>query len=203
MSLRIYTQPTEELVTLADARLHLRLDGDGSSSDGHPDDTLIDAMVGGAREWAESYLYRSICEKTYELTLDAFPADEIELLMPPIQSVTSVQYVDTAGALQTMAANAYVLDKKTEPGWLFPADGTAWPETDDVVNAVTIRYVAGYSLPSDSGQTYPLPKSIRAGVLLLLHDLYENRGNSAEKSQGEVPFAAQMVMGFNRLGMGV
>lgn len=207
MSLRIYTEPTEEIVSIEDARLHLRLDGEGSSN-GHPDDTLIDAMLGAAREWAELYLARSIAQKTYELALDSFPSDEIELLMPPIQSITSVQYVDTAGALQTLAADQYSLDKKTEPGWLFPADGTEWPETAEVVNAVTIRYVAGYSPPNDSEQAYPLPKSLRAGVLLLLHDLYENRGNAGDKvinagASTEVPFAAQMVMGFKRLGMGV
>ena len=202
MSLRISTEPTEEPVTLAEAKLHLRIDEIGSSSDGHPDDSLVSVMTTAARDWAEHFLRRSLVTKTYELTLDEF-ADEIELPMPPVQSVVSVQYVDEAGDTQTLSSALYSLDKRTEPGYLLPAAGSFWPKTADQVNAVTIRYVAGYSGPAEDPQAYPLPRSLRAGVLLLLHDLYENRGNAADKPMPEVPLAAERVMQFYRLGGGV
>jgi hypothetical protein len=78
MSLRISTEPTEEPVTLAEAKLHLRIDEIGSSSDGHPDDSLVSVMTTAARDWAEHFLRRSLVTKTYELTLDEF-ADEIRV----------------------------------------------------------------------------------------------------------------------------
>jgi len=61
-----------EPITLAQARLHLKLDTSGSPPS-HPDDTLVTALIAASRESAEKYTGLAIANQTYTLTLDRFP----------------------------------------------------------------------------------------------------------------------------------
>lgn len=137
MTLKLIQQPAIEPVTLAEAKLGARIDG-----------TEFDAVVPGfittARRFAEQQLNRSIITQTWERVLDAFPGDEIELGWPAVQGIVSLSYVDTTGATVNLDPSLYVLDAETLPGWVLPADGTSWPDTYDTVNAVRVRFLAGY-----------------------------------------------------------
>lgn len=149
MAFKQFSAPAVEPVTLAEAKVHLRVE--------HADeDALITALIQGAREQAEHEVGRALITQTWDLVLDAFPAAEIRLSRPPIQDVVSVTYVDAAGVTQTMDSSAYVLDSDLEPGYLLPAYGTSWPATADVANAVRVRYRCGYGA---SGAAVP------AGIL--------------------------------------
>lgn len=161
MSLIIITPPATEPVSLAEARLHLKVD----STD---DDTLITALIVAAREQAEHRTGRAMITQTLEKVLDAFPAD-IELPMPPAISITSVKYLDTSGVEQTLASDQYSLDSDSEPGWLTPAYGVTWPATYSAPNAVRVRYTAGYGAASD------VPQSIKSWMLLAIGTLYDHR----------------------------
>lgn len=137
MALKLITAPTAEPVTVAEVRAHCRIDSTA-------EDSLLATYIAAARQLCEETIGRALMPQTWEQTLDAFPAGEIKLLKTPVASVVSVVYVDANGTEQTMPSTDYVLDAETEPGWLLPADGLAWPATDDVINAVRIRFVAGY-----------------------------------------------------------
>lgn len=107
----------------------------------------------------------------WTLWLDAFP-DAIELQQPPIIAVQSVTYVDEAGALQTLDPADYVLDSAKHPGWLVCAPGKSWPATQPgAVNAVTVRYTAGYGPTAAS-----VPPSARHWVLLAIRQMFDARG---------------------------
>lgn len=136
--LKTITAPAAEPVSLAEAKLHLRVDHAA-------DDDLIEALIVSAREDAEHRIGRALVMQTLEQVLDAFP-DAIYLDMPPIQSVTSVKYLDTAGAEQTLNPSAYTADLDSAPGSIIPAYGAAWPSARDMPNAVRARYVAGYAV---------------------------------------------------------
>lgn len=161
MSLIIITPPATEPVTLAEARLHLKVD----STD---DDTLISALITAMREQAEHRTGRAFITQTLELVLDAFPAD-IELPRPPALAITSVKYYDTNGTQQTMDAALYSLDSNSEPAWLVPAYGESWPATYGIPNAVRVRYTAGYGAASD------VPSAIKAWILSGLSTMYNIR----------------------------
>lgn len=186
MGIKVITPPTAEQISLAEARLHLRLDDDGESPAAHPDDTLLAWMIPSARQYCEGWTERALATQTLELALDEFPAAEIQIPRSPIQGIVSVKYMDGDGVEQTLAASAYTLDDYQEPGWVLPAVDTTWPATQAVVNAVKIRYLAGYSLPNVV-QTHPLPSAIKAAMLLVLGALYENREQSAAVQQHELP----------------
>ena len=67
-------EPTVEPITLAEARLHLRLDTFGSPPS-HPDDSLVEAIISAARGMAENYLNHSIANREVVLQLNDFGTD--------------------------------------------------------------------------------------------------------------------------------
>ncbi len=95
---------------------------------------------------------------------------EITIPLPPLQTIDSIKYYDQAGVLQTLDPSLYLVDTVTEPCRVTPAPGTAWPSTQNRINAVEVRFTAGYD---DTGDL--LPQAIRAWMLMRIADLYENR----------------------------
>lgn len=161
------TAPTAEPVSTAEAKTHLRVD----SSD---DDTYIDTLVKAARYVCEAMTNRQLITATYELYLDGFPSDNawIYLPHPPLQSVTSIAYTDSAGDAQTLSSSTgYQTDTKGIIGHVEPARFTIWPATyADTLNTVTITYKAGYGDASTN-----VPQSAIHGIKLLVGNWYENR----------------------------
>lgn len=161
MSITLITGPATEPVTLAEAKLHLRVD----VSD---DDALITSLIVAMRTACENEIKRSLITQTWEKVMDFFP-DAIQLPMPPIQSVTSITYIDVNGALQTLPTNQYVLDKDSEPGYVVRAINVNWPVTGDYINAVRVRYVAGYVAAAN------VPETIKLWMKIRLANAYDNR----------------------------
>jgi uncharacterized phiE125 gp8 family phage protein len=197
---KVIVYPTTEPVTLAEARLHLRLDTYDSPAT-HPDDSLVTALITVAREWAEKFTGRTISRKTLELALDEFPVNCAWLLSPdptpielrggPLQSVVSLVYI-TADGQQTITD--YQLDTHSEPPRLMPAAGTSWPTAKTQLNAVRVRYEAGYDLAGDSPNLHPLPLPIKQAILLVIGHLYENRESTSVANMSTVPMGAEFLL---------
>ncbi len=158
----LVTAPAAEPLSLAEAKLHLRVDDNA-------DDALIGALITAARQHAEHDTRRALVTQTWKLALDAFPEAEVTLDHAPVSAVVSVVYTDTDGASQTLQASAYQLDAITEPCRLVPAYGSSWPATRAQLNAVSITYTCGYGAPE------AVPESIKRWMLLRIGALYENR----------------------------
>ncbi len=79
--------------------------------------------------------------------------------MSPIQSITSVEYVDTDGATQTLASSGYQFDAK---GRLSPSYGNSWPSTRSQYDAVTVTYIAGETHAGN------VPEDIKHAMLLMI-----------------------------------
>lgn len=204
--LRVVAQPTGEQITLDEAKLHLRVDSDGSSPPAHLDDPLIESLIVAAREWCENDTGRALVPQTLELTTSAWPVrgpwgigDQVSLPMGPIGSVVSVTYLDAAGVSTVLAGSGYLVDNWSEPGWIYPAVDTTWPTVQSVANAIVIRYTTGFTLPTDSPNDKPLPKSIKAAMLLIVGHLYENREQSNDLKLQNIPLAAESLLDRYRL----
>lgn len=179
MGLQLVTPPALEPVTLSQAKTHLRVDFDD-------DDAAIAMFISAARERVEDITYSRLITQTLLLTQDAFPwagyvsvwpspwqgllGNAIELLNPPVQSITQVQYVDTNNVTQTLAGSALRLDSSSKPTRLSPAPGTMWPITAPITAAVATMFVAGYGATGD----FVPPRFIEAIKLLCGH-YYLNR----------------------------
>jgi uncharacterized phiE125 gp8 family phage protein len=85
--------------------------------------------------------------------------------MPPLQEVVSVQYLDGAGALQTLSADTYKVSTHRRPGRVWLASGKSWPGTKDEREAVTITFKAGFG---DTAADVP-PNLIHAMRMLCAH----------------------------------
>jgi uncharacterized phiE125 gp8 family phage protein len=176
MTLKLIQGPAIEPVTLAEAKLAARVDGTEF-------DSMIPALITTARRNAEQQLNRSIITQTWERVLDAFPDDEIELGWPTVQGISSLSYFNTFGISVNLDPAAYVLDVETMPGWVLPADGYSWPDTYDTINAVRVRFLAGYgseaSYVPEEIKTY-----IKAHVALWLRQVEA----ASDKPLTPVPF---------------
>ena len=181
MSLKLITAATTYPVTLAEAKLHCRID----SSD---DDTLIAALITAATELAEQKTGRAIMAQTWELTHDAFP-DSFELTRTPVQSITSVKYYDANGVQQTLANTLYALDNADEFGvaYVVPVYAGDWPDTRDQINAVAVRYLAGYE------SVAAVPESIKAWIKLMVGAMYENRESEGAVQTHTLGFADRLL----------
>jgi uncharacterized phiE125 gp8 family phage protein len=209
MSIKILQQPIAEPVTLGECYDHLRIDPYLVGTDGtsHPDDELIMAYAAAARGHAERFTGLSLAVKLYELALDGFPVDkEIRLRNPPLVEVVAVEYVDPDLLVQTVPPDQYVIDNHaTEDGagWLVPAVGYSWPATANVINAVRVRYRAGYAVPGDGTDVEPLPYEARAAILLMLGQLYEHREDAMEKGLAAVPSRVHAMLRPLRVRIGM
>lgn len=163
MALKLITAATVLAVDLASAKAHLRVDV-------ADDDTLITALIGAATQAAEQITGRALMAQTWELTLDAFPS-ALELTRVPVQSITSLTYVNSAGTATVLSNTLYALDNADDFGWAYvvPVYAGAWPVTRDEINAVKLRYVAGYP------DAASVPESIKAWIKLQVGAMYENR----------------------------
>ena len=156
--------PAAPVVTLAEAKLHLRVEHDA-------EDTLIERIVAAATERAEEIQLRAFVTQTFRLGLSRFPSGRIiRLPRPPLQSVTSITYTDANGAEQTLPASDYRVDTAAVPGRVILNRSAAWPSIADEPDAVKVTYVAGYGATGPS-----VPEEQRAAVLLFVGHLYESR----------------------------
>jgi len=189
MHFKVVTAVTTEPVLLADARLHIKADSDTS------EDTLISAWITAAREIAEHYTGRALAPQTLEAALDEFPWDDdsIELPMPPVATITSVKYTDTTGVEQTISASAYALSLYGDSRQIAPTYGNEWPSTQDIPDAVRIRYVTGYGATGAGAGFAACPKAVKAAILLMVAWMNENRGSEMNPDDIQPPAAKSLL----------
>lgn len=166
MGLSLVTAPVAEPVSLAEVKAHLR--GPPSADDG-----LISGYIIAARRYAEGYIRGVLCTQTWDLKLDyGWPCldrhyrQKIELPLHPVQSVSSISYVDANGATQTLSPSLYTVHVDRPVPFIEKAYNADWPEVRSVADAVTVRFVCGYD-PSE------VPDEIRAAIMLHVESMYD------------------------------
>lgn len=185
MKYKVSTAISSEQLTVSDVKLHLRLTSDTT------EDALIAALITAARDYCEKYTGRAFATQTLVAYLDNFPAEDyIELPMPPLQSVTSVKYKNSAGTETTMTVTTqYIVDTDSDIGRIVLPYGVSWPSfTPYPFNPISITYVAGYTT---------LPRQLRQAMLLVIGSMYENRENDIALIGGQyhqTEFAAKALM---------
>lgn len=166
MGLTLITPPPDAPADLlATVKAHLKLD---PSID---EDALVGGYIAAAIRHIEATTWRALVNQTWRLALDTWPCGAVKIDKPPVQSITSVTYVDAAGANQTLASPGYQLDASRSRARLAPAPGTSWPAVQvGRINAVTIDFVAGY------GATWAaVPLDIHHALLMLVAHWHGNR----------------------------
>lgn len=151
--LRRELEPTTEPLSLAEAKLYLRVDG----SD---EDSLITDIIAAVREAAEDYLRRSLITQNWSVTYDDYAPGCTPLPNGPVQAVLDVKTINRDGLETVVSDMTYALNA---------AMTQLTFDTVPLAHQVKVSYVAGY------GDAADVPESIRQGMLMHLAALYDNR----------------------------
>jgi len=183
--LTVTSAPASEPITTANAKVHCEIP---SADTAH--DSYIAALITAAREYYERRTHRALINRTLALTLDKFPAPEpIYLPFSPVSSVTSIAYVDTDGATQTLSSSVYKLQKNMEPARIVLAFNQAWPSIRLQAESITITYIAGYGSSASS-----VPESAVHALRLLIRHWFENRMSvNIGQAVNDVPLAFEAL----------
>ena len=189
MPMQLITPPAAEPVSLAEAKLHLRVDFD-------EDDALIQALISAARQAAEMLTQRQLVTARWRMVLDSFPGCGLmgvpagqtftlpghAILIPksPLQSVVEIRYLDMAGVSQVMPSAHYTVDKACEPARITPAFGQIWPVALPQIGAVGVIFDAGY------GTASAVPEGLKSWIKLRVGSLYGHREEVATLTRGRI-----------------
>lgn len=161
--------PTEEPVTLAELKAMVRVDGTD-------EDTLITSMGMAARGYIEQMTGTGLITQTRALKCSAW-SDLGSLPVGPAQSVSSVKYLDTDGAEQTLSTSVYEVVTSGRRALIRLKASQSWPPTFTSADAIRIEAVIGYGLAA------AVPEDIKHAIKLTVAQWFDIRGDTvAERS---------------------
>jgi uncharacterized phiE125 gp8 family phage protein len=195
MALYLITPPTEDVVSLTEAKAQLRVSGS-------TDDLMIEAMILAAVNQLDpaggGWLGRALRPQTWEWRGSSFPcwydgcgyarnfhqAYWAELPYPPLLAVDSVKYDNGDGVEQSLVEDTGYrvfgvgsLGK----GRIEPVYNGSWPSSVRADHeSVRIRFTAGYE---NGSVTDTLPSPIKQAVIIMVKQLYEMSKRDAALSQ--------------------
>jgi uncharacterized phiE125 gp8 family phage protein len=155
--------PVAEVVTIATVRSQTRIDADDAANL-----TRLASLIGVAGEHLEGYCGTAMTTRTVRVRCDSF-ADFERLPFGPVQSITSISYVDSAGVDQILDPAAYEVRIDALEASIAQAFAMAWPTTR-AGSRITIIAVIGYAT---------VPRVIEQAALLLIASMFETRENEA------------------------
>lgn len=157
---KITVAATSEPLTTAEVKRRLHVDF-------ADDDADIDLLIQSARDHGQKYCNVRFASQTVELKCDGF-CDFARLPEAPVASVSSISYVDTDGATQTLATSVYELRADDLDAAIVTKYGQQWPAIQ-IGSRITVTAVVGYSAA---------PAAVKHAMLLWIADAYENRENA-------------------------
>lgn len=167
--LRTVTEATTEPVTLEEAKAHLRLTHDA-------DDTLVSALISAARETVESHTGWALADAGYLWA----PAERLSSRTPlPLWpgTVDAVSYWD-GSARTAVAAEDYRLDNARGE---LSLGSRAEVHVEFTAEALAV-----------------IPAALKAAILLIVGELYENAEATSEKSLTANPALNRLLWPYRR-----
>jgi len=165
------TEPSEEPVSIPELRDACRI-----ASKTH-DGQLGAFLVAARKAIEEGDLWRALITQTCVDRFDTF-ADAMELRWSPVQSITSIAYLDADAASQTLAATVYELGQVNGLGIVRLKYNQTWPTVLSHADVITITSVAGYG---DDAEDVPQP--IRQAIML--HALWQHTEREGNNYPGD------------------
>jgi uncharacterized phiE125 gp8 family phage protein len=138
MRIQQATYPSGTLITLAEAKLHLRVTVDN-------EDSVINDCIKSATSLVETYTNQYLQSRTFVAYLDIqeFTAfNEICIWKYPITSIESIKYLDSDGTEQTFSSANYTTDLIDCPARILPT--TIATVKLNIVNQYRVYFTAGH-----------------------------------------------------------
>lgn len=177
------SEPPVEPVTLAEAIDWTRAD-DGTAAT----DAALTMLIKSMREYAENLTRRAFVQRRLALILPCWERC-MRLQCPPLVSVESVKYYDSANVLQTLDPALYQVRTWKEPGEVAALYTAVWPATYARDDAVRVDYTAGYPLGTGSPTDYVsnLPAALKTWMHARIATLFDQRGTLMMNNMVAVP----------------
>ena len=86
------------------------------------------------------------------------------------------------------------VDAISAPARIALGYGQYWPDTQDVVNSVVVRFTAGYG-----DAAADVPENLRQAILIMTAELYEQRQQSVAQTLQQVPFTVRALLDTDRV----
>lgn len=165
----LVTPATATLLSLEQAKLHCRCQHDAEND-------LFLEWIKSAEAYCREYTQRALLNSTYRWIGCEFPRDNygvdapLDLLISPVQSITSVSYVDADGEDQELDEDEYQLEAGVIAPKLWPGVDCSWPVTQaGNVSAVTVELQAGYT------SLDLVPAQFKQAMRLIIGQWYKQR----------------------------
>lgn len=184
--------PVVDPVSLAEAKVHCRVDTDAS-------DAYIQGLVRMATHTVEELLDTSFITQTWQASYDLFPIWAIILPRMPLAAGTvTVTYRLGDGTTRTLssASGDFQVDRNVIPGRLFPNWASTWPATRGDENSVVVQYPTGYG--ADGSAVPPQAKHL---ILVLVAHLFDTRQPTTSGSATSVPYMFDTLLAASGLGV--
>lgn len=164
--LQLVTPATGLPVTVEEARSYCRIDQLAEAP-------LIRQLIVDATRFVERTINggRQIMPATYDAPIRGWWCGSLTMPRPPLQSVESITYRDSAGATQTLDPSVYeVRTYESQPGTIALAFNQFWPGSLAPVEfPIAIQFVAGYA------DAASVPGTLKRAIHLLVAHWFENR----------------------------
>jgi len=188
--LRLVTAPTESPVSLADLKMVVE------AADFTDDDAKLGLFLSGAVAYVAKQTSLVLAPSEYRVERESWWADKLEILVSPVREVVSVNYLDSNGALQTLATDKYRWLRTATGASIELLDLTGLPDVAERDDAIQIEVGAGFDIDGATGSgddaELILPRQARNAVLMLAAHWYANR-EAAGADMKEIPFGVEAL----------
>ncbi|MBX9759161.1 MAG: head-tail connector protein [Beijerinckiaceae bacterium] len=185
------TPPEVSPVSLSEAKAHLRVD---STDENTLIQILIDAATAHLDGWG-GILGRCLVNQVWKAADDDWEGEYLRLPFPNVSEV-AVTYYDASNVLQTLSPSLYALLADESGSFLRFSETFSGPALyDDREDSVQITMTAGYGAACSD-----VPAAIRAAILLMVGDLYQNREAKVEASMIVNPTVDRLLSPYRRVG---
>lgn len=190
--LTLVTGPAATPISLPEAKAHLRVDDNDS-------DVYINQCIDRAVAAVDgpNGIGRCLMSQSWLLALDRFPETEFTIPLGPVQSITSIKYLDPSGIEQTLSAGNYWPSLNKNPVTIHPGYGLAWPFYRLMPGSVKVEFIAGTTVDK-------VPADIKAALLLLVGHYFFSReavvvGDALRVN--ELPMGVEAILSRYRAGL--
>lgn len=200
MGLLRTVEPAALPVALADAKKQCEISASDTTHDSH-----ITRLIKAATADVERHARRALITQTWRLSLNDWPIGKVHqrnryagynarvlIPRPPLQSVSSITYVNDGGVVTTLAVDKYQVTAGASPGYVEPSFGEVWPVVrPETVEPIKITFVAGFGDTESS-----VPEQFKNLVFELVAFRFMNRGDA------ETDIPKHVMRGLNALRCG-
>ena len=177
--------PTVEPVSLAEAKLWLRIDT--------PDeDDLVRALIVAARLMVEAEIGQVLIGQNWRLVGDTWPkGDLIPVRVGRILAVTGGRIYSAASVPTPLTANLFTVFPNAEPPAILPLER---PAAGRPYAGIEIDLRLGYGEAASD-----VPETIRLAIRRMVTLWYENRGEADDPQYGVPPQIRALLRPFRRI----